>query len=491
VISLGQWVYAWPNPFGWRGPFLAADTGGRIKGRAIDFYDWRGRAYQNRWSQQTEVSDVPGMPYAPVADEGMLSPGRSQHVDSTAAQAVARQLTGQPVGFALVDDTGQILGSVSPNVTNSSASITKAMILIAVTQDARDRALTVGERDLAEAMIRRSDNRAANALFARVGPASVRAVARRARMTNFTLAQAKQTPAGYILGNSRVSAIDQARLFARIDQLAARRHRAWAMQLLESIEGDGHFGVLDAGIDAAIRSKGGWRPERDGGWTVNQGAQVTLGGKTYGFAVVLGKQQTFRSGGDAIASVARAAFAGSGADVPDDGCGSQPLSSDSGERIGQIARNFLGKDGRRQTFAGFRPTSTQLSWCAWFSTNVWRLAGVPIEVSNFSGYHYAWAERNGTLFKSLGSPPHGPTPPVGSALMYGSGPQNTSTSQHVNLVDSVNPDGTFMITGGNQDSSRVTRQGPCHLIHANPARLTGPGCDARPIYAIAAPGPAT
>ena len=46
VIALGQWVYVSPNPFGWDGPFLAADTGGRIKGRIIDFYDWRGRAYQ-------------------------------------------------------------------------------------------------------------------------------------------------------------------------------------------------------------------------------------------------------------------------------------------------------------------------------------------------------------------------------------------------------------------------------------------------------------
>ena len=75
--------------------------------------------------------------------------------------------------------------------------------------------------------------------------------------------------------------------------------------------------------------------------------------------------------------------------------------------------------------------------------------------------------------------------------MYGSGPQDTNTSQHLNLVDTVNPDGTFMITGGNQDSSRVTRQGPCRLARTNPARLSGPGCDRRPIYAIAAPGPAT
>ena len=257
VISLGQWVYAWPNPFGWRGPFLAADTGGRIKGRILDFYDWRGRAYQNRWNRQTRVS-------------------------------------GTPLG-------------AEPQPTDAGA-------------------------------------------------------------------------------RSRVA----------------------------------------ADLDAAGQ-----------------------------------------------------------------GCGALPLSSDTGERIGEIARGFLGKDARRQSFAGFQPPSTQLAWCGWFSTNVWRIAGLPIETSSFSGYHYTWAEQNRTLFKDVGSAPRGRTPPVGSALMYGSGPQSTRTSLHVNLVDTVNPDGTFMITGGNQDSSRVTRQGPCRLVPSSPARLTGPGCDPRPIYAIAAPGRAT
>lgn len=48
-IGHGSFVYLWPNPFGWKGPFLAADTGGAIKSRRIDFYDWRGRATQLRW----------------------------------------------------------------------------------------------------------------------------------------------------------------------------------------------------------------------------------------------------------------------------------------------------------------------------------------------------------------------------------------------------------------------------------------------------------
>ena len=175
VIALGQWVYAWPNPFGWRGPFLAADTGGQIKGRSIDFYDWRGREYQTRWNRQTTITRDP-----PAAD---------------------------------------------PRPSDAS------------------------------------------------DPAPM------------------QTPT---------------------------------------------------------------------------------------------------ASGDAVGN------------IPGDGCAAVPLSSESGVRIGQIARRFLGKDARRQAFAGFDPATTQVSWCAWFSTNVWRLAGVPIEVSDFSGYQYTWGRSNGTLFKGLG-----------------------------------------------------------------------------------------
>jgi len=68
--------------------------------------------------------------------------------------------------------------------------------------------------------------------------------------------------------------------------------------------------------------------------------------------------------------------------------------------------------------------------------------------------------------------------------MYGA---SSAASDHINLVDRVLPDGSFMVTGGNQDGSRVTRYGPCRLRRADPAGLTGPGCDPRPIYGIAMP----
>ena len=38
LIPLGTYVYVWPNPYGWRGPFVAADTGGAILERRIDVY---------------------------------------------------------------------------------------------------------------------------------------------------------------------------------------------------------------------------------------------------------------------------------------------------------------------------------------------------------------------------------------------------------------------------------------------------------------------
>ena len=68
--------------------------------------------------------------------------------------------------------------------------------------------------------------------------------------------------------------------------------------------------------------------------------------------------------------------------------------------------------------------------------------------------------------------------------MYGT---NSRASGHINLVDRVLADGSFMVTGGNQDGHRVTRYGPCRLQRVDPARLAGPGCDRRPIYGIAMP----
>jgi 3D (Asp-Asp-Asp) domain-containing protein len=59
-LQHGNFVYIWPNPFGWKGSFLVADTGGAILSRRVDFYDWRGRPAQYGWGTRTvEVSAAP------------------------------------------------------------------------------------------------------------------------------------------------------------------------------------------------------------------------------------------------------------------------------------------------------------------------------------------------------------------------------------------------------------------------------------------------
>jgi hypothetical protein len=78
LIAHGTLVDVWPNPFGWDGPFVAADTGGAIQGRRIDFYDWRGRATQYRWGarQATAHADTSTAANAPlVASDGCTATG--------------------------------------------------------------------------------------------------------------------------------------------------------------------------------------------------------------------------------------------------------------------------------------------------------------------------------------------------------------------------------------------------------------------------------
>ena len=98
---------------------------------------------------------------------------------------------------------------------------------------------------------RRSDNRAADAVHARVGLPALSALARRAGMAHFL-----PHP---VWGGSIVTADDQARFFLRIDRLAPPRHRAYAMGLLRGIVAGQRWGI------AAARP-GGWRIAFKGGW---------------------------------------------------------------------------------------------------------------------------------------------------------------------------------------------------------------------------------
>jgi 3D (Asp-Asp-Asp) domain-containing protein len=63
VIPYGSLVTVWPNALHYRGPFLAADTGGAIIGNHVDVYDWKDGGYSSFSTRGAKVE-----PYIPASD---------------------------------------------------------------------------------------------------------------------------------------------------------------------------------------------------------------------------------------------------------------------------------------------------------------------------------------------------------------------------------------------------------------------------------------
>jgi beta-lactamase class A len=148
-----------------------------------------------------------------------------------------------------------------------AASVLKAMLMVAYLnhRTVRDRPLHRRDRRLLAPMIRRSDNASASAIRNFVGNRGLRRIARRLRMRRFV-------PVAHPWGGSRVNAANQTRLFLRIDQYVAARHRPYAMRLLGSITPSQRWGV------GRVVPRG-WRAYFKGGWGSGSGAvdhQVAL-----------------------------------------------------------------------------------------------------------------------------------------------------------------------------------------------------------------------
>lgn len=143
--------------------------------------------------------------------------------------------------------------------TVPSASVLKAMLLVAYLDDRRVRGRALGASDhrLIDPMIQRSDNEAATRVLGFVGGAGVYGVARRAGMRRFTLDP-------IVWGLSRIDAADQARFFLHIDGDVVSRHRAAAMHLLATVIPAQRWGVGRLHLP-------GWQVYFKGGWGAGTG----------------------------------------------------------------------------------------------------------------------------------------------------------------------------------------------------------------------------
>jgi beta-lactamase class A len=156
------------------------------------------------------------------------------------------------VAFAVLDGRTRPRG-LRRTLQFQSASVSKAMLLVAVLRRAGRRKLSATERGLVKPMITVSDNDAASALYARVGGDGLRRVARAAGMNRFM-------DAGHWAA-ARITAADQARLFLHIDELVPAAHRRYARKLLSSIVGPQRWGIARIARGERVKAffKGGWR----------------------------------------------------------------------------------------------------------------------------------------------------------------------------------------------------------------------------------------
>lgn len=160
------------------------------------------------------------------------------------------------VSFATIDSRGRLRGR-DINRLYPGASVVKTMILAAELRRLSDAGDEVdgATRSQLSAMIRLSDNDAADAIYARSGDAGMIAVAKRAGMTGFEIA-------GH-WGNAQITAADMARLFAGLDRVLPRRHREYGQRLLGSVIAAQSWGIPAAAADRwAVRFKGGWLPDK-------------------------------------------------------------------------------------------------------------------------------------------------------------------------------------------------------------------------------------
>jgi len=185
-----------------------------------------------------------------------------------------------------------------------SASVVKAMLLASYLnqRSVRGRALRGDELRLLSPMILWSDNDTASRVFAIVGTGGLRLVAYRSNMRHFTPVEGSWSA-------SEITAADQTRLFLRLPRLFPRRHRRYAMHLLDSIIPGQRWGI------ARVRPHG-WKLYFKGGWTEDprwidhQAALLTRGSRAVSIAILTEGSGSHAYGRETLRGIAARLLAG-------------------------------------------------------------------------------------------------------------------------------------------------------------------------------------
>lgn len=196
------------------------------------------------------------VPSAPAATASRPAPTFPARAAIRAARRFVRGRAGI-VSFALVDSRGHMHG-IAPNRPYVSASVVKAMLLVAYLHSIGNRLPTPAERGMLGPMIRKSDNDRATDVYLRVGDAGLTALAHRARMRSFSVYGSWTV--------AQITAADQARFFRHLARFVPPRTRPYARRLLSSVVSWERWGFTRAAQRAGFTAymKAGWRSTVNG-----------------------------------------------------------------------------------------------------------------------------------------------------------------------------------------------------------------------------------
>jgi hypothetical protein len=201
------------------------------------------------------------------------------------------------VAFAEVGPDGEVHGR-NEHELFQSASVVKALILAAELQRLADdrRRLDPGTAAELRRMITVSDNDAATAVFDRVGPERVDAIAHRAGMRDFHPSES--------WGASGISAADMAVMFDDLGRVFPERFEKFGLGLLGSIVPEQSWGIPRVATERgwSVRFKGGWRPDPDG-QIVNQAAELRRDGVRRSIAVLSDQQPSMAYGIETVEGI--------------------------------------------------------------------------------------------------------------------------------------------------------------------------------------------
>jgi beta-lactamase class A len=235
-------------------------------------------------------------------------PTETTEPSTTALEAIA---TDADFSVSILDaDTGETL--TYGDGSYDTASIVKVDILAALLHQAQQdgRTLTASEKSLATAMIERSDNDAATALFQAVGGKD----GLEAFNTLIGLTDTVVGSNGY-WGLTQTTAADQLKLLEVVfgdDSVLSTDSQAYVQGLMSNVIDTQNFGVSAAADDAddSALKVGYLQRSATGLWDVTSIGEIEADGHTYLVAVLSDSNTSFENGVSLVDQVAEAAVEG-------------------------------------------------------------------------------------------------------------------------------------------------------------------------------------